>query len=258
MGSEKHRAFIRATQQRFHNGATLNTPPEESRNAQHSCNSQQPIQAHAASRGLQFESSAAHFQNGTGNGSSTSADATPTRQGMERTEKCSKKTKFQKLSNNYKPNGGHGKSNSQRQIFFKKEDGSRTGWDLNLNPKGGFGHSTFGNNFDIARHRKWNAGIPDFIGNSSGNGKPYRKEMNYKGNRSKSNQRGSPSEVECPMCTEKFDPSEAGQLCRQCRFIMCAFCYHRVRNCEGDGRCPGCRTPYPGVMAKTKFQRLGG
>jgi len=51
---------------------------------------------------------------------------------------------------------------------------------------------------------------------------------------------------DCPICAEDFDPSEIQEpLCVKCLFEMCAFCYHRIKNSDGDGRrCPGCRTPY--------------
>mmetsp|Transcript_21140 Transcript_21140/g.54996 ORF Transcript_21140/g.54996 Transcript_21140/m.54996 type:complete len:800 (-) Transcript_21140:1424-3823(-) len=49
---------------------------------------------------------------------------------------------------------------------------------------------------------------------------------------------------DCPLCVEPFGLDDAGFFPCSCRYQVCRFCWHRIRNDE-DGLCPACRQPYP-------------
>jgi hypothetical protein len=48
--------------------------------------------------------------------------------------------------------------------------------------------------------------------------------------------------IPCPICCEELDLTDSSFLPCPCGFHLCLFCHKRI--IEGDGRCPGCRTPY--------------
>uniref|UniRef100_A0A7E4VL66 RING-type domain-containing protein n=1 Tax=Panagrellus redivivus TaxID=6233 RepID=A0A7E4VL66_PANRE len=53
----------------------------------------------------------------------------------------------------------------------------------------------------------------------------------------------SNEERECPICLEELEPDDLYFYPCECKYQVCRFCWHRIRNDE-NGLCPACRRQY--------------
>ena len=69
------------------------------------------------------------------------------------------------------------------------------------------------------------------------------------GAQSSSDDSGSDSDDECPLCMEPYEADDKMFYPCSCGYQVCRFCWHKIRS-EENGLCPACRKEYSDTPAE--------